>query len=234
MYVSEAKTIQVLGQEFQSFLTEEGSVVFSQSSVAKGLDISESYARKAFALSSSEKPETLTGYVKSGRTKIKVRSGKSVQHISVVTMTDLTLMVSYLADRDHDRATAMQQASFAIMLQQSVDVAYGTERPAQEYVDRAAELAILVEKTRKELREISGRITNPTIACNLYKVNNQLVYGENVNRDTYEGDDAALKHSKVKSLEMMQAGMKMSGMSLEEIVKLSHEVYLTKLCKVKA
>jgi hypothetical protein len=228
MYVSEAKTIQVLGQEFQSFLTEEGSVVFSQSSVAKGLGVAESSIR---SLRQSKQLEDLQGK-RSDIRSLKVSHSR--KPINVVNMTELTIMVGVLADRDHDRATAMQQASFAIMLQQSVDVAYGTERPAQEYVDRAAELAILVEKTRKELREISGRITNPTIACNLYKVNNQLVYGENVNRDTYEGDDAALKHSKVKSLEMMQAGMKMSGMSLEEIVKLSHEVYLTKLCKVKA
>jgi hypothetical protein len=144
-------------------------------------------------------------------------------------MTELSELVNYLAERGHDRAVAMQQASFAVMLQQSVDVAYNVTRESAEYTDSASELATLLEKQRKELREMSGRVTNPYLACNTYTANNNLIYGEGLTRDTYEGDDAAIKHSEMKMLEGIQAGMKITGMPIEELIERSHIVYHQKI-----
>lgn len=222
-YIAVEKIIEVLGQKFQSFKTEDGEVVFSQTSAALGLDIASSTILR---LKQSEAFKALPG---NSSVILRLKVSHSIKPIAVVTMAELANIVSLLAERGHDRAVAMQQASFAIMLQQSVDVAYGVQRESREYTEAAADLALLLEKTRRELREMSGRITNPTIACNLYQVNNDLVYGSGYNRDSYDGRDAAQKHSTLKCLEMMQAGMKMAGMPLSDIVTLSHDMYQKRL-----
>lgn len=225
-YVATPKDITVLGQIFQSFATETGEVVFSQSSSSVGLDIAETSVRRFL---SENSPKALQGKVSGVRHFLKAKVGESVQKISVVSMADLTAIVSYLADKGHDRAVAMQQASFALMLQQSVDVAYNVTRESKEYTDKASHLALLLEKTRKELREISGRVTNPTLACNLYTANNTLVYGEGKTRDNYSEEDAAILHSRLKTLESIQAGMKVAGMDIESIKIASHHMYNLRL-----
>lgn len=223
-YIAVATNITVLGQTFESFKTEDGQVVFSQSSSATGLDIGESSIR---SLRQSKAIKAIQG---KGSVTRSLRTVKSNNPIAVVTMAELTAIVSLLSERGKPRAIAMQQASFAVTLQMAVDTAYGVNRENQEYLDSAADLARRIEKHRKELRTASGAITNPTLACNLYNFNNDLVYGEGFTRDTYEGDDTDKKHWQETSLELIQSGLKLAGMSLEDI-KVQSPILLGKLSK---
>ena len=127
----------------------------------------------------------------------------------------------------------MQQASFAVMLQQSVDVAYGVNRESVEYTVQAANLAKLIEARRNELRTMSGALTNPYLACNTYLDNNEFIYGKDLTRDTYTGEDADKKHEHMRMLEGIQAGMKMAGMSFEELLPLSYEIFTKQMSKRK-
>jgi hypothetical protein len=174
-YVAVAKDIQVLGQTFQSFLTENGEVVFSKTSTARGLDLSD--PKRVSEILASKSFKSLPGHNSSDSENNKLRAvvGSSTVSISVVTLSQLAQLVNYLAEKGDDRAIAMQQASFAVMLQQSVDVAYNVTRESAEYTDSASQLATLLEKQRKELREMSGRVTNPYLACNTYTANNNLI-----------------------------------------------------------
>lgn len=225
-YTAVAKDITVLGQQFQSFLNEAGQVVFSIVSAARGLDKPETSFRR---LRASKQLKALLGKAPETST---LKTNVSPRSISVVTMTELTQMVNILAEQGDDRAISMQQASFALMLQQSVDVAYGTKRESEEYTSKASELAKVIEEERQSLRRFSGSITNPTIACNLYTFNNDLVYGTGNTRDTYEGSDRDRKHTQMEAMEMIQAGMKMGGCDLEAIKQLSPNLFNTKVSKL--
>jgi hypothetical protein len=225
VYTAEKRMVNVSGQEFESYLTEDGEVVFSQTSAALGLAVSESVIR---SIRSAKRLKALQG---DGSVIRSLRVSHGRRPISVVSMAELTELVGYLAERGHDRAVAMQQASFAVMLQASVDEAYGVVRERAEYLRAAASLAALIEECREKLRKISGAMTNPTLACNVYVANNTLIYGEGLNRDTYTGEDAHIRHTLEEQLEAIQAGMKLAGLSLPEVLELSHKVYHERLAK---
>lgn len=227
-YIAEPKEIEVLGQKFQSFLDESGNVVFSQTSAAKGLNLTTPYRITEIQASKSFKAICSKDF----EIRKTLKTTVSPRAISVVTMSELTELVNYLASRGDDRAVAMQQASFATVLQMSVDTAYGVSRDRQEYVDAATQAAKWLEERRKELRKVSYQLTNPTIACNLYQYNNELVYGLGINRDTYEGEDVAHKHFLVTTLESLQAGLKLAGLSIEDIKERSIDIYNNRIARM--
>ena len=64
----------------------------------------------------------------------------SSKPISVVTQSDLVLLVQLVAEKGYPIAKSMQEASFAVLLQQSVDEALGVSRTRKEYLDAGANL----------------------------------------------------------------------------------------------
>ena len=127
--------VKVLGVKFQAF-TDPGisQTIFSQRGSARALKIPARSLRRILA---SDEFKCLRGNdLPWGRLDTEVSS----KPISVITQTDLVLLVQIAADKGYSVAKSMQEASFAVLLQQSVDQALGTERPIQEYLDKGASL----------------------------------------------------------------------------------------------
>jgi hypothetical protein len=127
--------ITVLGVSFQAFIDPTtDQAVFSQRGAADGLKIPESSLRKILL---SESFKSLRG---STSPCAKLSTEVSSKPISVVTQSDLVILVKLAAEKGYPVAASMQDASFAILLQQSVDEVLGVERSRTEYLEGGATL----------------------------------------------------------------------------------------------
>jgi hypothetical protein len=127
--------ITVLGVSFQAFIDPTtNQAVFSQRGAADGLKIPESSLRKILL---SESFKSLRG---STSPCAKLCTEVSPKPISVVTQSDLVILVKLAAEKSYPVAISMQDASFAILLQQSVEEALGIERSRTEYLESGATL----------------------------------------------------------------------------------------------
>lgn len=147
-YVAPEVKVVVLGVEFQAFKTEDSRVVFSQSGVARGFEIDETSVRRIRA-SKTLKALPDKDFSPGGRLKTTSNS----QPISVVTEAELVAMVGILAERGNDRAVAMHQASFAVVLKAEVDKALGQPTDTKEDIAKAAKLREQAEQARVQARE---------------------------------------------------------------------------------
>lgn len=127
--------VKVLGVRFQAFIDPKtNQAVFSQSGAARGLKI----PRKSAAdILNSEQFKLLRG---SRSPMAKLLTEVNSQPISVVTQTDFVLLVQIAAEKGYPVAKSMQDASFAILLQQSVDQALKITRNCEEYLEAGATL----------------------------------------------------------------------------------------------
>lgn len=127
--------VKVLGIKFQAFIDPKtNQAVFSQSGAARGLDI----PRKSFLdILNSDEFKLLRG---NDSPMAKLPTTVNSQPISVVTQADLVLLVRIAADKGYPVAKSMQDASFAILLQESVDHALKINRDRQEYREAGATL----------------------------------------------------------------------------------------------
>ena len=127
--------VQVLGVTFQAFVDPSiNQAVFSQSGAARGLKI----PRKSAAnILSSEQFKRLRG---GDFPMAELLTEANSRPISVVTQSDLVLLVQIAAEKGYLVAKSMQDASFAILLQQSVDEALKIERSRKEYLEAGATL----------------------------------------------------------------------------------------------
>jgi len=134
----------VLGVVFQGFIDPAtNQVVFSLPGVAQGLEISKS---QSFYLLNSEAFKALAGR-NSNRSKLLTTTAKPP--ISVITQSDLTLLVKLASEKGYPVAKSMQDASFAIILQQLIDETLGVNRNRKEYLDAGANLQKRLTKYQK-------------------------------------------------------------------------------------
>lgn len=130
-----AFSIPVLGVSFQAFIDPTtNQAVFSQRGAADGLKIPESSLRKIL---SSESFKALRG---NSSPCAKLSTEVSPKAISIVTQSDLVILVKLAAEKGYPVAISMQDASFAVLLQQSVDEVIGVERSRTEYLEGGASL----------------------------------------------------------------------------------------------
>lgn len=127
--------IKVLGVKFQAFVDPSTSQpVFSQRGAARALKMPGTSLRRI--LMSEDFKALRGGYYCCTELNTTVSSTP----ISVITQADLVLLVQIAAEKGYFVARSMQEASFAVLLQQSVDEALGVERTRKEYLDAGASL----------------------------------------------------------------------------------------------
>lgn len=227
-YVANPVIVELSGFKFQSFKTEDGQVVFSQSSCIKGLGVPratfiDNLTKLGCRENTNESPKELPG--KTSKMSGKLKTSVNNRPISVVTMGQLLEIITHFASKGYDIPVAMQTANMMTDLQRSVDRAYGTLQSDDTYKTAQEQAADFVLEQRMRLRKLSGARTNKVLACNTYSLNNDLIYGEGKNRDTYEGEDAAEKHYKEHDLEVAQTTMKALGFDVQTIRDKSPEIY---------
>lgn len=132
--------VTVLGVEFQAFIDPETkNAVFSQRGVARALRIDEKTVRRYLT---SRHFNRLRGATSRRGTLLTEVSSTP---ISVVTQTDLVILVQIASDKGFPVAKSMQDASFAVLLQESVDRALGVERDRDEYLNAGTNLRVQLE-----------------------------------------------------------------------------------------
>lgn len=130
-----AQDFPVLDVVFQGFSNPaHKQVVFSQRGVARALKINERTVRRWLC---SYRFEVLRGRPFLRDTLLtEVNSNP----ISVVTQADLVVLIRIGTERGNPVARSMHDASFAVLLQQSVDQALGIARPIKQYLKQGATL----------------------------------------------------------------------------------------------
>lgn len=127
--------IKVLGVKFQAFVDPEtAQPVFSQRGAARALQMPGTSLRRILA---SNNFKALRG---KDLPCAELDTTVSSKPISVITQTDLVFLVQIAAEKGYLVAKSMQEASFAVLLQQSVDEALGVARTRKEYLDVGATL----------------------------------------------------------------------------------------------
>jgi hypothetical protein len=145
--------VKVLGVEFQAFLDPTTSQpVFSQRGASRALKLSERSLRRILV---SDTFKALRG---GDFPRGKLATTVSSTPISVVTQTDLVLLVQIASEMAYPVAVSMQQASFAVLLQQSVDEALGVHRTRKDYLEAGANL-----RQRLEYRYSYHAVKNTTL-----------------------------------------------------------------------
>lgn len=133
-------TVNVLGVEFQAFIDPStDQPVFSQRGSARALKIPARSLRRILA--SNE----FTSRRGSNLPWRKLDTAVSSKPISVVTQADLILIVQIAAEKGFPVAKSMQDASFAVLLQESVDRALGVKRDRDEYLEAGTALRLKLE-----------------------------------------------------------------------------------------
>ncbi|NEO24878.1 hypothetical protein, partial [Moorena sp. SIO4A5] len=126
--------IKVLGVEFQAFMHPViEQPVFSRSGVSRGLKIPR---RSVADIMNSSEFKALRGGDSSVAEKLLTTVNSNA--IFVVTQVDLVILVKLASDKEYPVAVAMQDASFAVILQESIDEALGIPRERKEYLDAGA------------------------------------------------------------------------------------------------
>lgn len=132
---AEPFTVPVLGVEFQAFTdTFTTQAVFSQRGTARALKMADKVVREILA---SDEFKTLRG---GNFPRGKLDTTINSRPIAIVTQADLVLLVQIAAERGYAVARSMQEASFAVLLQQSVDEVLQVSRSRQTYLDAGASL----------------------------------------------------------------------------------------------
>lgn len=127
--------VPVLGVEFQAFTDPAISQpVFSRRGTARALQM---HHRTVTRILASEEFKALRGENIQWRT---LDTEVNPNPISVVTQSDLVLLVQIAAEKGYPVARSMQEASFAVLLQQSVDEALQKDRTRKEYLEAGASL----------------------------------------------------------------------------------------------
>lgn len=133
-------SVIVLGVKFQAFVDPTtNQAVFSQIGVSRALKNDEKTIRRWLASKAFERLRGKASRFGTLLTKV------STKPISVVTQADLVALVQIGARRDNAVAKSMQDASFAVLLQESVDLALGIQRPRSEYLTKGATLRQQIE-----------------------------------------------------------------------------------------
>lgn len=133
-------TVNVLGVEFQAFIDPQSNqAVFSQRGTARALKMPRTSFR---GILSSERFKALrVGCFPCATLNTTVSS----KPITVVTQTDLVLIVQIASEKGNPVAKSMQDASFAVLLQESVDRALGVERKREKYIQLGIDLRVQLE-----------------------------------------------------------------------------------------
>lgn len=132
--------VNVLGVEFQAFIDPKTSqAVFSRRGTARALKMPRTSLARIIE---SEAFKRLRG---EDFPCLKLDTTVSSKPISVVTQSDLILIVQIAAEKGFPVAKSMQDASFAILLQESVDRALGVERNREEYIQTGTQLRLQLE-----------------------------------------------------------------------------------------
>jgi hypothetical protein len=161
--------VNILGVDFQAFISPDDTrPVFSQMGVCRALKIPQTSVRDILK---SKDFKRLQG--KSFPTARLLTTVNS-RPINVVTQSDLVLLVRIASESGYPVAKSMQDASFAVLLQESVDKALGVERPRQEYLDQGASLRQKLEylHTYQSLKDAT--FTNGHGVRGLCKINAQV------------------------------------------------------------
>lgn len=234
----EIKEFIVLGVPFQAFIDEDGQTVFSEIGVERGLrpekprgwlknlrsrmSLTERQSHSQQALQPFQtQPVRASNDIQTAQ-YLKVRTDRRVQTIRRLSAAELLYWVAYLADRGDARSISMQQAGFAAILQQTIDKFNGIQRTHDEYIEPAAALREAVEYRRNKLRRTTGALTTPLLHCNVFKPNNDFIFGDGLTRDTYQGEDKEHLLYLMESLELVQSGLKMADLTLAEVIAISH------------
>jgi hypothetical protein len=239
-YIAEPIKVICMGLTFEAYKAEDGSPVYSRRKAAEALGLPVStfnkYRNRIASGGDLSRISTITNArlqtVEALRREtlrhehgasLKAQTSTGTTIIEVILKSEILAWILVLAEAGSPKFKAMMDAGLATVFQMAEDRAFGVERSQDEYLAQAAELQQLSQKYREELRMVSGRITNPLLGPNVYKPNNELVYGPGLTRNTYDGDDAALRHELVKSAEMMEAGAKLFGHSIPDSIERVHD-----------
>ena len=142
----------VLGVVFQGFIDPKtNQVVFSLSGVARGLEI---YPQQASRILRSEAFKVLAGETFQPN---KISTQINPNPISVITQTELTLLVKLASKKGYPVAESMQDAGFVSALQQCLDVKLNTRRNLDEYLDAGANLQKRLTKHQKRATQKDKR-----------------------------------------------------------------------------
>lgn len=145
--------IVVLGVKFQAFLDPAtNQPVFSQSGTADALKVRESFVRRIRA--STEFKCLRGGDLPTVYLDTEVNS----RPIAVVTQADLVCIVKVAAKKDISVAISMEAASFATILQQSIDEALGATHTRKEYLDAGTKLQLQIEEHLDPDKETSQKL----------------------------------------------------------------------------
>lgn len=133
-------TVNVLGVEFQAFIDPQSNqTVFSQRGTARALKMPRTSFLRILASGSFK---ALQGGHFPYTT---LNTTVSPKPITVVTQTDLVQIVQIASEKGNPVAKSMQDASFAVLLQESVDRALGVERKREEYIQSGIDLRVQLE-----------------------------------------------------------------------------------------
>lgn len=151
-FVAPEIRVEVLGVEFQAFIDPtQTRPVFSKIGASRALKMPQTTVRRILESNDFKRL--------SGRHSpfAKLYTTVNTRPIAVVTQLDLVCLVQIAADRGYPVAKSMQEASFAVLLQESVDKAMGIERPRQTYLSRGASLRQRLEylHSYQELRKVT-------------------------------------------------------------------------------
>jgi hypothetical protein len=133
-------TVNVLGVVFQAFIDPQSKqAVFSQRGTARALKMPRTSLTRII---NSKAFKSLRG---DDSPFPKLRTTVSPMPISAVTQSDLILIVQIASEKNFPVAKSMQDASFAVLLQESVDRALGIDRDRDEYLSAGTSLRVQLE-----------------------------------------------------------------------------------------
>jgi hypothetical protein len=162
-------SVNVLGVVFQAFIDPQNKqAVFSQRGTARALkmpktSLTDIINSKAFKqLRGSDLPWA------------RLKTTVSPTPISVVTQSDLILIVQIASEKGFPVAKSMQDASFAVLLQESVDRALGVDRDREEYIQAGTQLRLQLEYLNSYHSMKNTTFENGYGVRGLCKVNKQV------------------------------------------------------------
>jgi hypothetical protein len=230
----ETQEVVFFGVSFTGMLRSNGEIVYSARKAAEGLSIPissflnsrhkilDSSTNLNFSINrrkvSAKLTQDIRTAVKNSRETDFNYGGNTLLGIS---KAELVCWMLACAEIGVPKWSAIADAGLATLFSMAEDKAFNKIKTVEEYQFDAISLQRIIEEKREKLRIMSGQVTNPLLACNVYKANNELIYG-GCNRNSYSAPDAGVKHRLTEIAELMQAGAKIGGSTVEEAIHKVH------------
>jgi len=230
----ETKEVVFFGVSFTGMLRSNGEVVYSARKAAEGLSIPissflssrnkilDSSTNLNFSINRKKVSTKLTQEIRAA-----VQNSKDTDYnyggnsLLGISKAELVCWMLACAEIGVPKWSAIADAGLATLFSMAEDKAFNKVKSIEEYQANAVAIQQIIEEKREKLRILSGQVTNPLLACNVYKANNELIYG-GLNRNSYSDSDAGVRHRLTEITELMQAGAKVGGASVDEAIQKVH------------